>query len=338
MKRKLIGVLIGFLIGTTNSHADGICPTPILGENLDISMRSILYSPLQGNPMNLWADFSFYGSAPDGKLLWVLNKYGINTEDLKEVANNAFLAIFRDYSADEVKKYIAPNFIQHNPTVPDGRDGLISLLPTLKQFGTRYTNHRIIQDGEFVLLHNSFTAAQPFGAERVVTFDIYRVRDGLVTEHWDAIQPWVYPTASGRTMTDGPTEITDLDKTDANKALAVSLIEDVLMGKNPSKIAEYISAEEYHQHNPATKDGLSGIVETVQQLTAQNNMFKYKKIHKVLGEGNFVLTVSEGEWSGKPQVFYDLFRMKAGKIVEHWDVIQEIPTTGLAHNNGMFGF
>ena len=67
-------------------------------------------------------------------------------------------------------------------------------------------------------------------------------------------------------------------------------------------------------------------------------MFKYKKIHKVLGEGNFVLTVSEGEWSGKAQVFYDLFRMKNGKIVEHWDVIQPIPTENLANSNGMFGF
>ena len=52
-----------------------------------------------------------------------------------------------------------------------------------------------------------------------------------------------------------------------------------------------------------------------------------------------MLTVSEGEWNGgKKQVFYDLFRMKEGKIVEHWDVIQEIPTEALAHNNGMFGF
>jgi len=67
-------------------------------------------------------------------------------------------------------------------------------------------------------------------------------------------------------------------------------------------------------------------------------MFQYKKIHKVLGEGNFVLTVSEGEWGGKPQVFYDLFRAQNGKMVEHWDVIQENPTQGLTNNNGMFGF
>jgi predicted SnoaL-like aldol condensation-catalyzing enzyme len=133
--------------------------------------------------------------------------------------------------------------------------------------------------------------------------------------------------------------VEDLDKTEANKALAVALIEDVLMGKNPEKITEHISAEQYDQHNPQIKDGLTGIVEAVEYLTSQNNMFKYTKIHKVLGEGNFVLTVSEGEWNGgKKHAFYDLFRMKGGKIVEHWDVIQEIPTEGLAHNNGMFGF
>jgi predicted SnoaL-like aldol condensation-catalyzing enzyme len=124
-----------------------------------------------------------------------------------------------------------------------------------------------------------------------------------------------------------------------NKKLAVALIEDVLMGKDPSKISEHISAETYHQHNPQIKDGLSGISEAVEYLSSQNNMFKYTKIHKVLGEGNFVLTVSEGKWNGgKPYVFYDLFRMDGGKIVEHWDVIQEIPTEGLANENGMFGF
>jgi predicted SnoaL-like aldol condensation-catalyzing enzyme len=69
----------------------------------------------------------------------------------------------------------------------------------------------------------------------------------------------------------------------------------------------------------------------------ENIVFKYNKIHKVLGEGNFVLTVSEGEFMGKKQVFYDLFSVEKDKIVEHWDVIQEIPTEGLAHNNGMFG-
>ena len=173
----------------------------------------------------------------------------------------------------------------------------------------------------------------------MVSFDIIRLDEhGKVAEHWDAMTAVVKETASGRTQTDGPTVTKDLDKTEEHKAIAKALIEDILMGKNPGNIANYISAEQYHQHNPDIKDGLTGITEAVQYLMANNNMFKYTKIHKILGEGNFVLTVSEGEWNNKQQVFYDLFRFENGKAVEHWDVIQEIPTQGLANNNGMFGF
>lgn len=259
------------------------------------------------------------------------------TQDLKAPALGAFQALFTDYSEEGVRKYIAEDIIQHNPFVPTGRDALIAFLPGLKASGITWINHRILQDGDFVVLHNAFINAQACGAPEIVTIDIYRMENGHAAEHWDAIQPVVAETASGRSMVDGGTEITDLDKTEANKALAVSLIEDVLMGKDPAKITEYISADSYAQHNPMIKNGLSGIEEAVEALTAQNNMFRYTKIHKVLGEGNFVLTVSEGAWSGKTHAFYDLFRVKDGKMVEHWDVIQPVPTEGLANTNGMFG-
>ncbi|MEZ5697455.1 MAG: nuclear transport factor 2 family protein [Sphingomonadaceae bacterium] len=259
-----------------------------------------------------------------------------HASELKSAALSAFQALFTDYSEEGVRTYIAADIVQHNPFVPTGRDALIGFLPSLEASAITWTNHRILQDGDFVVLHNSFTNAEAFGAPEIVTIDIYRMEDGQAAEHWDAIQPLVAETASGRTQTDGPTEVTDLDKTEENKALAVALIEDVLMGKNPAKITEYISAESYAQHNPMIKDGLSGIIEAVETLTAQNNMFVYKEIHAVLGEGNFVLTVSEGEWGGKTHAFYDLFRVEDGKMVEHWDVIQPVPTEGLANTNGMF--
>ncbi len=231
------------------------------------------------------------------------------------------------------------DYIQHNPFIPTGLEPFIQMLPVLKENGTTAENIRMFQDGQYVFMHNIWRNAKPFGADEMVSFDIIRLDEqGKVAEHWDAMTPLVKETASGRTQTDGPTAIEDLDKTEENKALAKGLVEDVLMGKNPGKIGDYISAEQYDQHNPDIKDGLNGIVEAVEYLTSQNNMFKYNKIHKVLGEGNFVLTVSEGEWNNKQQVFYDLFRIANGKIVEHWDVIQEIPTEGLANNNGMFGF
>jgi predicted SnoaL-like aldol condensation-catalyzing enzyme len=267
-----------------------------------------------------------------------VNSAKTETMTNKEIVGT-FLGAVATQDAETMRKFANADYIQHNPFVPTGLEPFIQLLPVLKEQGTYAENVRMFQDGNYVFMHNIWKNAAPFGADEMVAFDIIRVdENGKVAEHWDAMTILVKETASGRSQTDGPTAVEDLDRTDANKALAIALIEDVLMGKNPSKISEYISAEQYDQHNPGIKDGLNGIVEAVEYLNSQNNMFKYTKIHKVLGEGNFVLTVSEGEWSGKSQVFYDLFRMKAGKIVEHWDIIQEIPTEGLAHNNGMFGF
>ncbi len=257
----------------------------------------------------------------------------------KEIVGTFLGAVMKN-DPETMRQYANSDYIQHNPFIPTGLEPFIQMLPILQEHGTYAENIRMFQDGDYVLMHNIWKNAKPFGADEMVAFDIIRVdENGKVAEHWDAMTVLEKETASGRTQTDGPTTVEDLDKTETNKVLAVSLVEDVLMGKNPNNITQYISAEEYHQHNPQIKDGLTGIVEAVEYLTSQNNMFKYTKIHKVLGEGNFVLTVSEGEWNGgKRHAFYDLFRMRGGKIVEHWDVIQPIPTEGLANDNGMFSF
>jgi len=237
-----------------------------------------------------------------------------------------------------IEELVTEDYIQHNPFIPTGRDPFVGLLTTvLEDNGTKVENIRILEEGNFVAIHNLWTNAAPFGADTVVSFDILRFdENGKIAEHWDAIQPWESQTANGNTMVDGPTNINNLDETEANKALAISIIEDVLMGQNPDNIINYI-AEDYVQHNPGIDNGLVGIQAAVDYLISINNMFQYNTIHKVIGEGNFVLTISEGTWNGTSNAFYDLFRMENGKAVEHWDVIQPVPTTGLANNNGMFG-
>ena len=256
----------------------------------------------------------------------------------KEIVGTFLGAVLKN-DPETMRNLANADYIQHNPFLPTGLEPFIQMLPVLQEYGTNAENIRIFKDGNYVFMHNIWRNAKPFGADEMVSFDIIRLDDnGKVAEHWDAMTALVKETANGRTQTDGPTEVKDLDKTEANKALARGLVEDVLMGKNPTRITDYISAETYHQHNPGIKDGLQGIVEAVEYLTSQNNMFQYTKIHKVLGEGNFVLTVSEGQWNNTNNVFYDLFRIENDKVVEHWDVIQPIPTEGLANNNGMFGF
>jgi len=228
------------------------------------------------------------------------------------------------------------DYIQHNPFVPTGLEPFIGLLPVLKEHRTYAENVRMFQDGDFVFMHNIWKNAKPFGADEMVAFDIIRVdKSGKVAEHWDAMMPQMPVNESGRTLTDGMTEIIDLDKTEANKTQVKALFDKLINGTQEEAGAAVMANFDpnYKQHNPKAADGLAGFMAAMPK-----EQWVFTKQHKVLGEGNFVLSISEGTHKGVHSVFYDLVRLDKGKIVEHWDVIQPIPTTGLANNNGMFGF
>ena len=128
-----------------------------------------------------------------------------------------------------------------------------------------------------------------------------------------------------------------MEKTEENKKLVEGFVNDVLFGKNPGKITDYISTETYHQHNPHVADGFDGLGKALQELTDAGMPMTYANNYLILGQGNFVLTVSEGIFMKKNVAFYDLFRVENVKIVEHWDTIEEIPAKEeWKNNNGKF--
>ena len=109
------------------------------------------------------------------------------------------------------------------------------------------------------------------------------------------------------------------------------------MGAAPDKITDYVSTETFLQHNSGVADGLDGLGAALQALAEAGKAMVYDKNHMILGQGNFVLAGSEGQFLGKHVSFYDLFRIEEGKIVEHWDVIEEIPEQDKwMNNNGKF--
>ena len=246
----------------------------------------------------------------------------------KAICKNAMDALFKNYDAEELSKCLTANYIQHNPKVPSGRDAIIGFLPALKEANLTYETHRMLEDDDLILTHTTYRNADVFGAKNVIAFDIWRIQDGKVAEHWDAIIPQHDTTASGRSQTDGPTEISEQNKTEENKTLVKSFVSEVLIKGQTDKIEDYIRDGVYDQHNPVVEDGPDALKQALKQI--HND-----RIHRVIGEGNFVLTQSEGSWNGKPVAIYDLFRVDDGRIAEHWDVIQEIPAE-MAHTNGMF--
>ena len=233
----------------------------------------------------------------------------------------------------EPAAYINPNkYIQHNLASPDGLKGFLATLQALPPNSAKVNTVRVFQDGDFVFTHNEYDV---FGPK--ISLDIKRFEDGKIVEHWDNMQENTKRNQSGHTMIDGTTEVKDLDKTEANKVLVKSYIEDILVNGKMEKLADYFDGDNYIQHNPLFPDQISGLREILDEWAKKGITIKYNTIHKVLGEGNFVLVVSEGVLAGKHDSFYDLFRVENGKIAEHWNTIEEIPAkSNWKNNNGKF--
>ncbi|MEM9434161.1 MAG: nuclear transport factor 2 family protein [Pseudomonadota bacterium] len=231
---------------------------------------------------------------------------------------------------DAVETYFEEDYIQHNPMFPDGIDGqkgVVAFLAGTDGFKADYL--RVFADGDMVAVHARY---EGFGPTATIGFDVFRVKDGKIAEHWDNLVAEAPPNPSGHTQVDGATKITDLDKTEANKSKVVEFITKSLINREDVDIAEYISPVSYVQHNPMVADGLEGFGAFMAQMAEQGITMEYATLHHVIGEGNFVLTMSEGVLGDAPQAFYDLFRLQDGLIVEHWDAIAPMPGPDASNN------
>lgn len=229
--------------------------------------------------------------------------------------------------------YINPNkYIQHNLAVGDGLAGFGAVLQNAPEGGFKAKVVRAFEDGDFVFTHTIYDF---FGPK--IGFDLFRLEDGLIVEHWDNLIDILPANPSGHTQTDGATAIKDLDKTAENKSLVQEFVETVLMKGEFDKLGNYFDGDNYIQHNPSIGDGLSGLGKAIEEMGKAGIKMEFDKIHQVVGEGNFVLTISEGKFAGKVTAYYDLFRVENGKIAEHWDVMANIPAKSEWKNeNGKF--
>jgi predicted SnoaL-like aldol condensation-catalyzing enzyme len=247
----------------------------------------------------------------------------------KELVLKAAGELFGDKDPSAVDRWVAADYRQHSSLAADGPEALRGLVTSLPG-DFRYELARVIADGDLVALHGVYHG---FAPEPLVAFDLFRVADGKLAEHWDALTPVVASTASGRSQTDGPQASSDAD-TSQSRALVTGFAQRVLQDADYSVLTDYISTETYLQHNPEAADGLDGFGAAAGKWAAEGKNLVYKTVHRVVAEGDLVLLQSEGEF-GEPVAYWDLFRVEDGKIVEHWDVIAPIPAS-LPHSNGLF--
>ncbi len=221
-------------------------------------------------------------------------------------------------------------YIQHNPLTRTGNVGLAELFKRLSKTNPKVEIVRAFEDGDFVFAHTDYD----FNVVEV-GFEVFRFERGRIVEHWDNLQlKPAAPNPSGHKMLDGSTEIADLDKTEESRALVRSFVETVLVNEQFDALESFVDSENYVEHSPTLSDGLSSLRES---LTTNAPQRRYQTIHRVLAEGNFALSVTEGSRGDKHISYYDLFRVADGKIVEHWDTVDEIPPRSQwVNDNGKF--
>lgn len=135
----------------------------------------------------------------------------------------------------------------------------------------------------------------------------------------------------------GSTEVKDNELTGRKRKLIRSFVEDVLIHGDLKNMDVFINKNHYTEHNPHFSDNLDELCATLSKPTDGDYSLKYKKYHRLLAEGNFVLSVCEGHTKQKLSSFFDLYRLQDGKIVEHWNTTELIPPRSeWKNNNGKF--
>ena len=122
---------------------------------------------------------------------------------------------------------------------------------------------------------------------------------------------------------------------ETNKKIVVDFYDKALNQKDFEAAAKYFGPH-YIQHNPSAPDGIEGLKGLVTFLKEKFPNSR-SEIKRAWAEGDYVIlhVHSVREPGQRGRAIVDIFRLENGKLVEHWDVIQDVPEKA-ANNNGMF--
>jgi predicted SnoaL-like aldol condensation-catalyzing enzyme len=104
--------------------------------------------------------------------------------DFCEVAFNA------KNPADAAQRFIGTQYIQHNPSAPDGKEGFVEFATgfVTQTPGLNLEIRRMVAEGDVVVAHSLLTVSDDDAGTVVV--DIFRLEDHQIVEHWDVMQPF----------------------------------------------------------------------------------------------------------------------------------------------------
>ncbi len=111
----------------------------------------------------------------------------------------------------------------------------------------------------------------------------------------------------------------DVALTASNETLVIRFVETVLERQALDALDDYMSPD-LIEHSPEGADGSAAFSQRLRE-----QLITYRQIRHRIADGNFIFVLSEGSAGGVDVAHYDLFRVEASRIVEHWDGRREVP-------------
>ena len=252
----------------------------------------------------------------------------------RETALRALVEMFDAQNVELINELYHPDYIQHSPTIADGREGIRASVTQMKENNVAPQREiaRVLSQGDLVGVQSRVT----FGDNTAIIGDIFRLENGQIIEHWDTMQAETpkSETANGNSMIDGGGNVDiymsnmDLARNTMN---AVRFFNTGIAGDIETLKALF--GDEYIQHNPRVPNGIEPIFGF---FADSDGTLSKVVVHQTIADGDLTMALVEyAEWGNA--VIEILRHDQNGKIVEHWDIVQPIPAAeDFAHDNGVF--